>query len=59
MRPALSYLRRRLCERSTLGDLAAAATAAAIVPWPWSLAAMALLTAKALVPDGRVFGAPK
>ena len=52
----IDYLRARLCERSTLGDLAAGIGAAAFLPWPWSLGCLALSVAKALVPDGRVAG---
>lgn len=56
MRRIFVYLCHRIAERSTLGDIAAACTAAAVVPYPWSLAAFILLTAKALVPDGKLFG---
>lgn len=48
------YFIRRLEERSTLGDLALAAGQAFVVPAPGSYIIMALLTAKAFVPDGTV-----
>jgi hypothetical protein len=51
-----AYLRRRLCERSTLADIIAGLGAAALLPWPWSLGCLALSLAKALIPDGPVAG---
>ena len=54
----LHYLRARLGERSTLGDIVAGIGAAALLPWPWSLACLALSLVKALVPDGRVIARP-
>jgi hypothetical protein len=50
----IRYLRARLCERSTLGDIAAGIAAAAFLPWPWSLFCLAVSLAKALVADGLV-----
>jgi hypothetical protein len=50
------YLRARLCERSTLADIIAGIGAAALLPWPWSLACLGLSLAKALIPDGHVVG---
>lgn len=59
MRKIFEYLCRRAGERSTLGDIAAGVTAAALVPYPWSLVAFLVLTAKALVPDGPALGTGK
>lgn len=54
MRKALSYLLARLNERSTLHDIAAGMTMAAVLPAPWSFACFAVCLAKALIPDGKV-----
>jgi hypothetical protein len=43
-----------LNERSTWGDIIVGLSAAALLPWPWSLVVAIGYAIKALVPDGPV-----
>lgn len=46
----LKYLRARLAERTTWAAIGAGVTAAALLPWPWSLVAAIIATIGALTP---------
>lgn len=52
VRSTVSYIRARLDERSTWILFGAAITAAAALPWPWSLISCVVGICGALVPDG-------
>jgi hypothetical protein len=52
VRSTVSYIRSRLNERSTWILFGAAVTAAAALPWPWSIIMAAVGVIGALVPDG-------
>lgn len=54
----MTYLRKRLNERSTWLLIGAGVTAASALPAPWSFASMAVAVVAALVPDGPVGGTP-
>jgi hypothetical protein len=54
IRAGWAYLKDRLDERSTWGDIIVGISAAAILPWPWSAASLIAAVVKALIPDGRV-----
>jgi hypothetical protein len=54
VRAAFAYIRSRLDERSTWLLFGVAITAAAALPWPWSLVSVIVGVIAALVPDGGV-----
>lgn len=54
VRSTVSYIRQRLDERSTWILFGAAVTAAAALPWPWSLIMAIVGVIGALVPDAPV-----
>jgi hypothetical protein len=51
VKTTISYLRKRLDERSTWLLIGAGVTAAAALKWPWDLVAFVVATIGALVPD--------
>lgn len=50
----LSYLKKRLGERSSWVAIVAAFTAASMLDWPWDVAAAVAGVIGVLVPDGPV-----
>lgn len=52
MTAAFAYIKARLSERSTYLLIGAAITAAAALPWPWSLVSAIVGTIAAFTPDG-------
>jgi hypothetical protein len=48
------FIAKRLCERSTLGDIGAGIAMAFAVPSPANFVAFAFFFVKALIPDGHV-----
>jgi hypothetical protein len=56
MRATLTYIRRRLDERSTWLLIGASVTAAAALDWPWNLISFVVGVIGALVPDSAVGG---
>lgn len=51
VKSTVSYLRGRMDERSFWGDILVGISAAAVLPWPWSLIFAIGSAVKALVPD--------
>jgi hypothetical protein len=51
LKPLYAYLKARIEERSTLGDIVVAISGAAVLPYPWSAVAFGVGLAKALIPD--------
>lgn len=52
----MTYLRRRLLERSTLAAISAGVASAALIPSPYSWICIFIAVVQAMLPDGRVGG---
>ena len=58
MKKALSYLRTRLNERSTVMMIGSGVASSALLPAPFSWISIVILTIAAIVPDGVVVKGP-
>lgn len=54
MSNAFNWFKARLSERSTLGGITLAISAAAALPYPWNIISFVVGTITAFIPDGNV-----
>lgn len=54
LKAGVCWFKARLNERSTLAGVTGAISAAAVLPYPWSVASFCVGCAIAFIPDGKV-----